>query len=51
MYYVVVLRTSVARTSFEWGGTTGGGLADVDAVKNAIVTGTIVGQSRSSKYW
>ena len=51
VYHVVVLRTSVARTSFEWGGTTGGGLANVDAVKDAIVTGKVVGQPRSSKYW
>ena len=50
LYYIVVLRTSVAGASFEWGGLTGGGLANVDAVKDAIVTGKVVGQPQP-KYW
>jgi hypothetical protein len=50
VHYVVVLRTSVAGASFEWGGLTGGGLANVDAVKDAVVSGKVVGQPKST-YW
>lgn len=50
VYYVVVLRTSGAGASFEWGGLTGGGLANVDAVKDAVVSGKVVGQPKS-QYW
>lgn len=53
LYYVVVFQGAnggAKDASFAWGGATGGGLANVDAVKDAIVTGKVVGQPKS-KYW
>jgi hypothetical protein len=53
LYYVVVFETGAAdakRAKFAWGGSTGGGLANVDAVKDALVTGKVVAQP-PPKYW
>ena len=53
LYYVTVFRNAGADAKgakFEWGGSTGGGLANVDAVKEALVTGKIVAQP-TPKYW
>ena len=54
LYYVTVFRNAGADAKgakFEWGGTSGGGLANVDAVKDAVLTGKVVGQPLSSKFW
>lgn len=53
LYYVVVFQGAgggAKSAKFEWGGATGGGLANVDAVKDALVTGKVVGQP-TPKYW
>jgi hypothetical protein len=54
LFYITVFRNAGADAKgakFEWGGSTGGGLANVAAVKDAIVTGKVVGQPASTKYW
>jgi hypothetical protein len=53
LYYVVVFETGAAdakSAKLAWGGATGGGLANVDAVKDALVSGKVVAQP-TPKYW
>jgi hypothetical protein len=46
-WHVMLFHWSPAATRFEWGGTAPGGLATVDDVRNAILSGKIKGQARS----
>ena len=53
LYYVTLFRNAgddPKRAKFEWGGSSGGGLTDVAAVKDALVTGKVAAQP-SPKFW
>jgi hypothetical protein len=50
VHYAVLFKVSTDGTRFEFGGPAAGGLADLEAVKNAIVAGAVLGQP-SSKDW
>jgi hypothetical protein len=53
LFYVTVFRnagTDAKGAKFEWGGSIRGGLKDLAAVKDALVSGKVVGQP-GSKYW
>lgn len=45
--HVMLFRWTPDATQFEWGGTAPGGLATIDEVRKAILSGTIKGQSGS----
>jgi hypothetical protein len=50
VHYVVVLKVSSDGTRFEFGGTAPRGLADLDAVKNLVATGNVLGQKQTSNW-
>lgn len=50
VHYAVVFKVSKEGTRFEFGGRAAGGLADLEAVKDAIVTGKVLGQ-KQDKDW
>jgi hypothetical protein len=50
VHYAVLFKVSTDGTRFEFGGPAAGGLADLEAVKNAIVAGAVLGQP-TSKHW
>jgi hypothetical protein len=45
-WHVALFHWTPAATRFEWGGTAPGGLATIDDVRNAILSGGIKGQAR-----
>jgi hypothetical protein len=45
-WHVALFQWTPAATRFEWGGTAPGGLATIDDVRNAILSGAIKGQAR-----
>ena len=45
-WHVALLHWTPAATRFEWGGTAPGGLATIDDVRSAILSGRINGQAR-----
>ena len=47
-WHVALFHWTPAATRFEWGALAPGGLASIDAVKNAILSGAITGPA---KYW
>jgi hypothetical protein len=47
-WHLALLHWTPAATRFEWGGTAPGGLASIDAVRSAILSGKINGQA---KFW
>ena len=51
VYYAIVFTSSGSRAGFEFGGSAPGGLATVDHVRDAVTTGQVRGQARSSRYW
>jgi hypothetical protein len=50
VHYAVVFKVSANATRFEFGGLAAGGLRDLDAVKDALVSGKVVAQSATT-YW
>ena len=44
-WHVALFHWTPAATRFEWGGTAPGGLATIDDVRNAILSGRITGQA------
>jgi hypothetical protein len=46
-WYVALFHWTPAATRFEWGGTAPGGLATIDDVRNAILSGVIKGPASS----
>jgi hypothetical protein len=50
VHFAVLFKVSTAGTRFEFGGLAAGGLADLEAVKDAIVTGKVLGQNQD-KDW
>ena len=50
VHYAVLFKVSSDGTRFEFGGLAPGGLADLDAVKNAIASGKVLGQ-KQTKDW
>ena len=47
-WHVVLFHWTPAATRFEWGGNAPGGLATIDDVRNAILSGAVKG---ATKYW
>ena len=45
-WHVALFHWTPAATRFEWGGTAPGGLATIDEVRNAVLTGVVKGPSR-----
>ena len=45
-WHVALFHWTVAETRFEWGGTAPGGLATIDDVRNAVLSGAIKGPAR-----
>jgi hypothetical protein len=45
-WHVALFHWTPEATRFEWGGTAPGGLATIDAVRNAILSGMIAGPAR-----
>jgi hypothetical protein len=45
-WHVALFHWTPAATRFEWGGTAPGGMATIDDVRNAILSGGIKGQAR-----
>jgi len=45
-WQVVLFHWTPAATRFEWGGSAAGGLANIDAVRSAVLAGTIKGPAR-----
>src|SRR5262245_43649506 len=45
-WHVALFQWTPAATRFEWGGTAPGGLATIDDVRNAILSGAIKGHAR-----
>jgi hypothetical protein len=45
-WHVALFQWTPAATRFEWGGTAPGGLATIDDVRNAILSGAIKGPAR-----
>jgi hypothetical protein len=50
VHYAVVFKASADKTRFEFGGLTSGGLRDLDAVKDAVISGKVLAQN-TTKYW
>jgi hypothetical protein len=50
VHFAVLFEVSSKGTRFEFGGPAPGGLADLDAVKNAIAAGKVLGQ-KQTKDW
>jgi len=50
VHYAVVFKVSAEGTRFEFGGLAPGGLRDLDAVKDAVVSGKVLAQG-ATKYW
>ena|SRR5687768_4012369 len=50
VHYAVVFKVSADGTRFEFGGGAPRGLADLDAVKNAIATGNVLGQKQTGNW-
>jgi hypothetical protein len=46
-WHVTLFRWTPEATQFEWGGTAPGGLATIDDVRNAVLSGKIKGPGRS----
>jgi hypothetical protein len=45
-WHVALFHWTPAATRFEWGGTAPGGLATIDAVRNAVLSGAVKGPSK-----
>jgi hypothetical protein len=50
VHFAVVFKVSTDGTRFEFGGHAPGGLADLDAVKNAIASGKVPGQKQDDNW-
>ena len=50
VHYAVLFKQSAEGTRFELGGPAAGGLRDLDAVKDAVVSGKVQFQSTTT-YW
>jgi hypothetical protein len=50
VHYAVLFKVAGDGTRFEFGGMAAGGLADLDAVRMAIASGQVLGQTQT-KYW
>ena len=50
VHYAVLFKVSPDGTRFEVGGLAPGGLADVEAVKNAMVAGEVIGQKQDEAW-
>ena len=50
VFYALVFQTTKDLATLEFGGTAPGGLSDLDAVKTAVTSGKVVGQTKT-KYW
>jgi hypothetical protein len=50
VFYALVFRTLKGGTSLEFGGVAPGGLRDLEEVRSAVISGQVVGQTKT-KYW